>query len=229
MQLTTQPVISPLGKLPFGASLGGRVVHYRSHQSIYKQGTAASTLFYIDKGGVRLSRRERHRRTSATAILGAHDFFGELCLAGYPRRVSTAVALMASSIRTIKREEMLRLLRTKNSVSNKLVIYLLSSIKDYQDHVAHLLTATAEQRLARVLLRLAHLNKGGPPSAVIPHLSHQVLSEMVGTTRPRISFFISRFRKLGCIGREGGASSAICVRQSLRKLVGQPQRALRAR
>src|SRR5437879_13687430 len=75
------------------------------------------------------------RRSSdlVTAILGVHDFFGELCLAGYPLRMSTAVALTASSIRTIKKEKMLEMLRKKNKTSNSLVAYLLSSVKKYRE------------------------------------------------------------------------------------------------
>jgi CRP/FNR family transcriptional regulator, cyclic AMP receptor protein len=198
-----------------GASLGGTVSRYRKKQNIYTQGAPAYTLFYIQEGGVRLTARTKNRPSAVTAILGAHDFFGELCLAGYPLRMSTAVALTASSIRTIKKEEMLQMLRKKNKASNSLVAYLLSSVKNYQDHVAHLLTSSAEKRLARVLLRLAHLDKNGPPVVEIPILSHQVLAEMVGTTRPRVNLFMNRFRKRGFINYDGGLE----VRQSLRKIL----------
>src|SRR5260370_41482444 len=134
-------MVSHLGGFNSGASLGGKVSHYRDKQNIYKQGAPAYTLFYIQEGGVRLSTKTKHQASAVTAILGVHDFFGELCLAGYPLRMSTAVALTASSIRTIKKEKMLQMLRKKNKVSNSLVSYLLSSIKNYQDHVSHLLTS----------------------------------------------------------------------------------------
>jgi CRP/FNR family transcriptional regulator, cyclic AMP receptor protein len=200
-----------------GSSLGGKVSHYRRKQNIYSQGMPAYTLFYIQEGGVRLSTRSKGRPPAVTAILGANDFFGELCLAGYPLRVSTAVALTASSIRTINKQKMLRMLRKHNKTSNSLVAYLLSSVKNYQDHVADLLTSSAEQRLARVLLRLAHLNKNGVGVEVveIPILSHQVLAEMVGTTRPRVNFFMNRFRKKGFIHYDGGLE----VHRSLRKVL----------
>ena len=195
---------SRIGGFSSGASLGGKVSRYRERQNIYTQGAPAYTLFYIQEGGVRLTTRMKHQPSAVTAILGAHDFFGELCLAGYPLRVSTAVALTASSIRTIKKQKMLQMLRKKNKTSNSLVAYLLSSVKNYQDHVAHLLTSSAEQRLARVLLRLAHLNGKGPAVVEIPPLSHQVLAEMVGTTRPRVNLFMNRFRKKGFINYDGG-------------------------
>jgi len=204
-----------LGGFSSGAGLGGEVSHYRAKQNIYTQGAPADTLFYIQEGGVRLTTRSKHQPSAVTAILGVHDFFGELCLAGYPLRMSTAVALTASSIRTIKKEKMLQMLGKQNKTSNSLVAYLLSSVKSYRDHVAHLLTSSAEQRLARVLLRLAHLDKNGPPVVEIPILSHQVLAEMVGTTRSRVNFFMNRFRKHGFIDYDGGLE----VRQSLRKVL----------
>ena len=147
-----------------------------------------------------------------------NDLFGELCLAGYPLRVSTAVALTASSIRTIKKEKMLQLLRKRNKTSNTLVAYLLSSVRKYQEHVSELLTFSAEQRLARVLLRLAHLEGKGAKVVEIPILSHQVLAEMVGTTRPRVNLFMNRFRRQGFINYDGGLE----VHQSLRKVLRRP-------
>ena len=196
------------------ASLGGTVSRYRAKQIIYSQGTPAFTLFYIQEGGVRLTTRSKHQPSAVTAILGVGDFFGGLCLVGLPLRMSTAVALTASSIRVIKKESMIRMLQ-KKKLSNSFVSYLLSCIKKYQDHVGELLTSSAEQRLARVLLRLANLDRKGPSGSQLPALSHQVLAEMVGTTRSRINLFMNRFRKQGFISYNGG----IEVHRSLRKVL----------
>jgi CRP/FNR family cyclic AMP-dependent transcriptional regulator len=212
----TNKTNSHLGGFTSGASLGGKVTRYRDKQNIYKQGAPAYTLFYIQEGGVRLTTRSKHQPSAVTAILGVNDFFGELCLAGYPLRVSTAVALTASSIRTIKKEKMLQMLRKKNKVSNAMVAYLLSSVKNYREHVADLLTSSAEQRLARVLLRLAHLDKRGPAVVEIPILSHQVLADMVGTTRPRVNLFMNQFRKRGLISYDGGLEVHPALRKVLR-------------
>jgi len=211
----TKKMTSSLGGFPSGATLGGKVSRYRDKEHIYRQGARAFTLFYIQEGGVRLSTKTNQQPSAVTAILGVGDFFGELCLAGYPLRMSTAVALTASSIRTIQKKQMLQMLRKKNKASNSMVAYLLSSVQKYMDHVSELLTSSAEQRLARVLLRLAHLDKKGPAVVEIPVLSHQVLAEMVGTTRPRVNLFMNRFRKKGYIDYDGGLE----VRESLRKVL----------
>ena len=123
---THQQYVSHLGSFFSGSSLGGKVSRYRKKQNIYTQGAPADTLFYIQEGAVWLTTRTKHQPSAVTAILGVNDFFGELCLAGYPLRMSTAVALTASSIRTIKKEKMLQTLRKKNKTSNSLVAYLLT-------------------------------------------------------------------------------------------------------
>jgi len=199
-----------------GASLGGEVSSYRDKQYIYRQGEPAETLFYIQKGAVRLSTRRNNRPAAVTAILGVGDFFGELCLADYPLRLCTAVALTASSIRTINKAKMLQMLRKKNKISISLVAHLLSNIKNYREHVADLLTCCAEQRLAHVLLRLAHLGKNGRTGVEIPVPSDKILAEMVGTTRSRVNGFMNGFRKQGFINGNG----RIEVHPSLRNALG---------
>src|SRR5580692_3433873 len=129
----TKKMNGHLGGFSSAAGLGGKVSHFRDKQNIYKQGAPAYTLFYIQEGGVRLSTRTKQQPSAVTAILGVGDFFGELCLAGYPLRMSTAVALTASSIRTIQKKKMLELLRKKTKASNSLVAYLLSSVQKYKE------------------------------------------------------------------------------------------------
>ena len=110
---------------------------------------------------------------------------------------------------------MLQLLRKKSKASNALIGYLLASLKNYRDHLADLLTSNAEQRLARILLRLAHLEKDSSGPVEIPLVSHQILAEMVGTTRPRVNLFMNRFRKRGFIHYDG----ILVVHKSLRKVL----------
>jgi len=195
--------------------LGGTVSHYRSKQDVYTQGAAAGTLFYIQEGEVRLTNKLKNRRSAVTAILGEGDFFGAQCLIGFPLRQSSAVAMTGCSIRSIPKQKMIDLLRSKNKIPIFLVSYLLSTLKKCQDQIVALLTFTAEQRLARVLLALAHLDRKGPPIKEVPNPNHQILADMVGTTRPRISHFMNNFRKLGYISYDGGLE----VHKSLRKVL----------
>jgi CRP/FNR family cyclic AMP-dependent transcriptional regulator len=211
-------LISYIDSFYSSARLGSTLSHYLNKEIIYSQGTPADTLFYIREGAVRLTTRSKYLSSpsAVTAILGVGDFFGELCLGGFPYRVSTAVTLTASSIQVIKKESMIRMLRQNNKLSNSFVSYLLSNIRKYQDSVAELLTSSAEQRLARVLLRLAHLNSRDPSVVGLPHVSDQVLAEMIGTTRPRVNKFMNRFRKRRFISDNGQIEVHKSLQQVLR-------------
>jgi len=51
---------------------------------------------------------------------------------------------------------------------------------------------------------MAHFGKEGKSEAIIPKISQEVLAEMIGTTRSRVSFFMNKFRKLGFLEYNGG-------------------------
>ena len=70
---------------------------------------------------------------------------------------------------------------------------------DLADHLFN----SSEKRLARALLLLANFGKEGRPEPIIAKISQGTLAEMIGTTRPRVSFFMNKFRKLGLISYNG--------------------------
>jgi CRP/FNR family cyclic AMP-dependent transcriptional regulator len=54
-----------------------------------------------------------------------------------------------------------------------------------------------------MLLLMANFGKDGGPQTVIAKLSQEILADMIGTTRSRVSFFMNKFRKLGFIEYNG--------------------------
>ena len=90
---------------------------------------------------------------------------------------------------------------SRDSLFEGFVRYLAVRVADQQQVIANLVTADSEQRLGQTLLQLARtLGKKDPRSIRIElKISHEELSAMVGTTRPRISSFMQRFRNLGLI------------------------------
>jgi CRP-like cAMP-binding protein len=53
-------------------------------------------------------------------------------------------------------------------------------------------------------LLLLAVGKEDQPHGVLPKMSQETLAEMIGTTRPRVNFFMNKFRKLGFIKYNGG-------------------------
>src|SRR4029077_13694661 len=99
---------------------------------------------------------------------------------------------------------MLHVLQKEPTFAALFMSYLLTHSIRVQADLVDQLFNSSEKRLARVLLLLAHFGKDGKPEPVIAKVSQELLAEMIGTTRSRVSFFMNKFRKLGFIHYNGG-------------------------
>lgn len=183
---------------------GRSITTYRKNQPIFAQGDPADALFYIQKGRVKRTVVSKHGKEAIVAVLGPGDFFGEGCLTGQQRRVSTAAALSDCSVVRIEKTAAIQVIRDEPKFSELLVSYLLSRNIRIEEDLVDRLFNSSEKRLARILLLLANFGKDGEPEPVIPKVSQETLAEMVGTTRARVSFFMNKFRKLGFVKYDGG-------------------------
>jgi len=136
-------------------------------------------------------------------MLGAGDFFGEGCLARQPLHMASAIALTESVIIRIEKGTMIRLLREEPALSEMFMSFLLSRNIQFEEDLVDQLFNSSERRLARLLLLLSNFGKEGKLEPVIPSISQEILAARVGTTRPRINFFMNKFRKLGFIEYNG--------------------------
>ena len=186
------------------ASRGRSASVYRKKQTIFAQGDPADAVFYLEKGQITLTVVSERGKSAIVAMLKPGDFFGEGCLAGQPLRMATASAMTEASVVRIERQAMIRLLHERSVFSERFLAHLLARNVRIEEDLVDQLFNSSEKRLARVLLLLARFGKEGETEPVIPKVSQEVLAEMVGTTRPRISGFMNKFRKLGFIEYNGG-------------------------
>ena len=183
---------------------GRTTLQCQKHQALFAQGDAATAVFYILEGRVKLTVISLQGKEAVVAMLGSGDFFGEACLAGQPVCLATATSLDASTIVRIDRATMSRVLHHEPAFSELFMAHLLTRNLRIQEDLIDQLFPSAEKRLARTLLLLAHVAKDGQPEQVIPKISQETLAEMVGTTRSRVSFFMNRFKKLGFVTYDAG-------------------------
>ena len=161
-------------------------------------------MFYLETGKVKLTVVSKTGKEATIGILAEGDFFGEGALAGQALRMGSATAITDCAVLRIDKQAMMEALHRKHEFSDMFVAYLLARNIRYEEDLADQLFNSSEKRLARVLLLLAHFGKEGKPEEVVPKISQEMLAEMVGTTRSRVSFFMNRFRKLGFIKYNGG-------------------------
>jgi CRP-like cAMP-binding protein len=170
------------------------------HANVYTCGDQDGMVYFIESGQIKLLMHAPEGRECLLAIHTVGDIFGELCLAGLGERQETATAMQTTVVRLIPCAQFfLRL--SHDALLAGFVQYLAVRIADQQAIIANLVTVDSEQRLGQTLLHLARkLGQQDPRSIRIEQrITHEELSAMVGTTRPRISAFMHRFRTLGLI------------------------------
>ena len=168
---------------------------------VYRRCDADQTIYFIERGQIKMLMRSPEDRECLLAIHTTGDIFGELCLTGMNTRQGTAIAMEESVLKQIPRPQFFARLERDSLFVVGFVQYMAARLADQQEVIANLATVDSEQRLGKTLLRLAQvLGKKEPHCIRIElRITQEELSEMVGTTRPRISVFMQRFKKLGLI------------------------------
>ena len=182
------------------AGLGRRIVELAPKESFYSQGDPADSVFYLQRGRVKVTVVSHVGKEATITILSPGDFVGESALAAVPGlRLSTATAINDCIALKISREEMIRVMHEQHQFSDLFMKFLLDRSMRIQADLVDQLFNSSEKRLARILLLMAELGQPSERDMLLPKISQETLAEMVGTTRSRVSFFMNRFRKLGFI------------------------------
>jgi CRP-like cAMP-binding protein len=186
------------------AGVARKVRALKEAEVIYSQGDDATSVIYLQEGGVKLTVVNEVGKEAVIAILGPGDFFGEGALAGQPVRMGTATSIMRSTVLVIGKNEMFKVLHKEHALSDRFIRFMLARNIRIEADLTDQLFNSSEKRLARTLLLLARYGKEDQPHGVLPKMSQETLAEMIGTTRPRVNFFMNKFRKLGFIEYNGG-------------------------
>jgi CRP/FNR family cyclic AMP-dependent transcriptional regulator len=185
------------------AGISRKIAEFRRNESIYSQGDAATSVMYVQHGGVKLSVVNGSGKEAVVAMFGPTDFFGEGCMAGQTLRMGTATAITPTTVLIIEKDELLHVLHTEQELSDHFIRYMLAHNIRVEEDLVDQLFNSSEKRLARTLLLLARYGKTDQPVRILPKVSQETLASMVGTTRSRVNFFMNKFRKLGFIEYNG--------------------------
>ena len=185
-------------------SRGRAISRYRKDAVVFAQGVPADAVFYVQKGKIKIVATSDQGKEAVVGLLGAGEFFGEGCLMGQPLRLATARAMTDSEVMRIEKAEMLRVLQDEPTLRELFMTHLLTRNSRVEADLVDQLFNSSEKRLARTLLLLANFGKEGGPQPITTAISQKTLAEIIGTTRPRVSHFMNKFRKLGFIDYDHG-------------------------
>jgi CRP-like cAMP-binding protein len=189
-----------------------RTLKIAKNKNIYSSGDKSENVYFIESGQIKLLMFSPAGKECLPAIYSAGDIFGELCLARTGERQETAIAMNETVLKIIPCANFILLLHA-DSLLEGFIQYLVQRVSDQQDMINDLVTVDSEQRLAKTLLQLARrASRNDAPNLKFNYkITHEELSAMVGTTRPRVSKFMRRFREFGLI--EMGADHFIRVKE----------------
>jgi CRP/FNR family cyclic AMP-dependent transcriptional regulator len=194
--------LTPISLLE-SAGRGRAITTYRPEEIIFAQGDDADSVFYIKKGKVKITVVSPQGKEAVVAILGADDFVGEGCLIGQRKRLATLTSMTECEIICIDKSEIHKLLRSDSIFSQIFVSHLMTKHARTEEDLVDQLFNSTEKRLARVLLLLANFGKEGRPEPILGKITQEILAEMIGSTRSRVSIFMNKFRKAGLIDYNG--------------------------
>ena len=200
-----------------GISQGKTVKEYSASRNIFRQGDPADSVFFLQRGTVKVTVISQQGKEAIVAILSAGEFFGEGCLAGQLVRMAAASATTDCTVIRIEKQKLASLLHDQHAISEVFVSHLLSRNIRYEADLVDQLFNSSEKRLARILLLLSHFGKESRSEPVLPRVSQDDLAQMVGTTRSRVSHFMNRFREHGFI--DYAESGGLTVNNSLLSVV----------
>ena len=186
------------------AGVGKKIVSLKKNETAYVQGDPADVIYFVQTGRLRVTVTSTNGKEATITLVGQGEFVGENSMtSAHPLHLATATAMVDTNLLKIGKAEMLRVLHDEPKLSEMFMQFLLSRNARIQADLVDQLFNSSEKRLARILLLLAQFGKESKPETVVPKISQEVLAEMIGTTRSRVSFFMNRFRKLGFIEYNG--------------------------
>src|SRR5471032_2470300 len=159
--LSVEAKVKPFDAKAFLAAVGdGRIVtSYKKNSVVFAQGDVADSVFYIQRGKVKLAILSPRGKEAVIAMMSPGFFFGEGCLAGQPFRMATASAMTDCSIVQVEKRVMSRVLHDEPDFSEMFIAHLLTRNIRIEEDLIDQLFNSSEKRLARILLLLAHYGK----------------------------------------------------------------------
>ena len=149
---------------------GKTILEFRKDQVVFVQGDPADTVFYIQKGQVKVVVISEQGKEAVVGILGPGQFFGEGCMNGHSLRIATTTAMDDCLITAITKTAMLAVLHNQPKFSELFMAYLLTRNSRIEEDLIDQLFNSSEKRLARLLLLLANFGKEGSPQPIVPNI-----------------------------------------------------------
>ncbi len=180
-----------------------KTVKFRKKESIYQEGDYARYLYYVNSGKVKLYSVNEDGKEFITELHSESDFFGYISLLQETDRMEYAMAMEATELRLIPKDEFLNLLYTNRDVSARFIKMLSHNLREKEEELIDLAYNTVRKRVADALLLLRDKYKRHGEASFTISISRNDLAGMVGTAPESVIRFLSEFKKDGLVSVSG--------------------------
>jgi len=207
----------PLAYLPCS-----RVVQYYDGQVIYGVGHPSSQLNLIIEGKVKVSRVSQNGRQLVVDIYRKDEFFGEYVFLGGHAPAEQALALEDTKLMAWPMKTVEEIITRQSKLGIALLQLLAQRSLDLNARLESFSVDNIARRLANNLIRFAdRLGKAGTDGSVqMMPFTHELLSQVVGTSREIITHYMNRFRRQGYV--KYSRREIVVYRDALRDWLRQP-------
>jgi len=177
------------------------VVEYRRGQVVYDETNPSVGLYLVAQGRVKVSVTMEDGSQSVSGIFTSDDLFGESALLGLTRRQECAAALETTTLMSWTSEDIEEQIERQPKLGMALIQKLVKRCLDFEERLQSLALDKTPERVASSLLRFAERfgSPNGDGAVRIPPITHQLLSEYLGTSREIVTFQMNYLRREGLL------------------------------
>lgn len=202
------------------------VVEYRRGQVIYDESQPSNGIYLVVRGRVKTSVPMDDGTQTVIEIFAAEDFFGESGLLDLEHRGESATALENTALMMWTTAEIEEQVDRQPKLGLALIQMLVERCLDFEERLQSFALDKTPERIMRALLRFASRlgTRAEDGSMRIPPLTHQLISEYVGTSREIVTFQMNRLRQEGFIrySRKGIDVYTESLREHLQRQTERP-------
>lgn len=176
------------------------VRRYKARTVVLEKGDAASALYVVLDGRVRIFAQGEDDKEITLNELGTGDYFGELALITDQPRCASAITTTDARLLAISKPQFTEFLSTTPDAAPRMIHYLADRVRELTRDVERLALQDVYGRLVNILNERAELVDGG---LVTGPITQQELANLVGASREMISRIFKELKAGGYISLEG--------------------------
>ena len=184
------------GKASIKALADGRDIEkYKKRQTIYTEGNHPINLFYIQKGKVRIFKRNDDGKEFAVDLYNTGDFFGYVPMLEGTVYKDTAEAMEESEIALIPREDFEELMGSQIDVAAQFIRMLARNVTSKEQQLLGLAYNSLRKKVADALLSLCRKYNEQKVEPFAIDISRDNLATIAGTATESLIRTLGDFRE----------------------------------